>query len=225
MHVANVMKVSYRRLVFLNWLSFSIACVALIVAALSAKYTYVQAAETGKARKISEADRHDRLTPEFDVTLKPLNSGADEAEVMSLTIRLAGPTGLAKLDRLQVEVRDDRERRALGTRPNEGEIRTQVWGPYKFIPIADGATADGRSVEPLTIQRSEGTLPRGESVRVQMERTRAPRWYSSGEAGWKRDHPENSAVRLQMNCGSGDQSWMVPVEVTATGWSPIVRLT
>ena len=45
------MKVSYRRLVFLNWFSFGIACVALIVAGLSAKYTYVQATETGKRER------------------------------------------------------------------------------------------------------------------------------------------------------------------------------
>jgi hypothetical protein len=208
--------------VFLNWFSFGIACVALIVAGLSARYTYVQAAETGKARKISEADRHDRLTPDFDVTLMPLNRGPDEAEVMSLKIRLAGPLGLAELDQLRVEVLDDRERRALGTGPTDSEIRAQVWGPYRFIPMADGGTEDGRSVDPLALQRSEGKLPRGEAIRLQMERTRAPHWYSSGEDGWRRNYPENSLVRLRVTCRSGDHTWTVPVEVTVTGWSPRV---
>ena len=211
------------RLVLLSLLSLGIALLALAVAALSANYTRKQAVETERARKISEADRHDRLTPDFDVTLMPLNHGPDEAEVMSLMIRLAGPLGLAELDQLRVEVRDDRERHALGTEPTEGDIQAQIWGPYRFTPMADGATADGRSVEPLALQRSDGKLPRGESLQVQMERTRAPRWYSSGEAGWRRDYPENSPVRLRMTCRSGDHTWTVPVEVTVTGWSPIVR--
>jgi hypothetical protein len=217
-----VVRVSYRRLVFLNWLSISLASIALIVAAISATYTRKQAVETERARKISEAERHDRLTPDFEVTLTPLSRGRDEGELMSLMIRLVGPTGLAELDQLRIEVRDDRERRALPTGHSDSDIRAQIWCPYRFTPMTDGATADGRSVEPLPRQRSEGKLPRGESIRVQMERTRAPHWYSSGEDGWRRDYPQNSPVRLRMTCRSGDDTWTVPAEVTATGWSPRV---
>jgi hypothetical protein len=208
--------------VVLNWLSFGIACLALVVALLSARYTKKQAVETERAREISQAVRHDELTPRFDVTLTPLNPGRDEEELILLVIRLAGPVGLVELNQLRVEVLDDRERRALGTGPTDSEIRAQVWGPYRFIPMADGGTEDGRSVDPLALQRSEGKLPCGEAIRLQMERTRAPRWYSSGEDGWRRDYPENSLVRLRMTCRSGDHTWTVPVEVTVTGWSPRV---
>lgn len=194
------------------------------MAAMSAAYTRKQAVETERARRISEADRHDRLTPDFDVTLMPLDSGPEEEEQMRLVIRLAGPIGLTHLDELRVEVRDDRERWPRGGGPTDSESRAQIWGPYRFSLLVDGTTDGGRSVEPLAHQRSEGTLSRGESIRLQMERTRPPRWYHPFEDRWRREQPADSPVRLQMACRSGDHTWTVPVDVSATGWSPRVRI-
>jgi hypothetical protein len=203
-------------------LSFALAVLAIVISVSSALYTRQQAVEARKAREITEAERHDALTPVFDVTLKPLNSGSNEADIVRLNIKLVGPVGLAPLDDLTIEVRDDSPRTALSAGPSKDEIAVQIWGPYRLSPGIDNATADGRRVAPLSHQRTDGTLPRGESTQLQMERTRPPSWYAPGQKAWEDDFPADHPVKLRLCCRSADHEWVVPVEVQVTGWSPRV---
>jgi hypothetical protein len=199
--------------------------IALIVALLSVAYTRQQAVEARRSRQILEKERHDSLAPRFSLSLKPLNRGPDEDEVMQLEVGLIGPSALAELDDLRIDVRDDRARPALGGGgPSSDEVRAQIWGPYRFSPGVDGASEDGRSVATILHQRPDKRLPRGESVRLQMERTRAPRWFAHGEAGWRQEFKSHSPVRLALHCRSGDASWVVPLEVSGSGWSPAIAL-
>jgi len=200
-----------------------LSVLALIVALLSVGYTRLQAVEARRSRKLMEKERHDALTPEFTFSLKPLNRGPDEDEVMQLEIGLIGPAGLAQLDDLRIEVRDDRPRVALGSGgPSAEEVRAQVWGPYRFSPGVDGASGDGRYVAPIAYQRPDKKLPRGESLRLQMERTQAPHWFPHGTDGWRKEFKSSSPVRLLLHCRADDATWVAPVEVSGSGWSPSV---
>jgi|tagenome__1003787_1003787.scaffolds.fasta_scaffold20987071_10 hypothetical protein len=199
----------------------ALSVLALIVALLSVGYTRLQAVEARRSRELLEKERHDALTPKLAFSLKPLNRGPDEDEVMRLEIGLTRPEGLDQLDDLRIEVRDDRPRAALGVGgPSAEEVRAQVWGPYRFSPGVDGASGDGRSVAPIAYQRPDNKLPRGESLRLQMERTRAPHWFSEGQDGWRKEFGSSSPVRLVLHCRTGDAVWVAPVEVSGTGRSP-----
>jgi hypothetical protein len=81
-----------------------LAGVAIVISVLSVLYTRQQAVETKRTRKITEAGRHDQLTPVFSLLLEPLNSGPAEEQVMRLTAKLEGPIGLERLDQLVIEV-------------------------------------------------------------------------------------------------------------------------
>ncbi len=131
-------------------------------------------------------------------------------------LRLVGPPGLDKLDRLTLTVLDDKVRGAsqLAGGPDAEAVKRQVWGPYRFRPGVDGADQNGRTAS-LTPQYLP--LARRTDQRFQLEAIDQPPWDGSPTSNWAdlyRDRP----LRLALHCERDDDDpWEVEREVSPAG--------
>ncbi|GLW74942.1 hypothetical protein Kpho02_72390 [Kitasatospora phosalacinea] len=139
------------------------------MAAKEANETAKQANATADAvAAIERARWHHDLTPQLAVTITPAGVGAEQAY---LRLTFEGPASLERLDEVEIIIRDDgysRPPSPTGS-PTQEEIDAQVWGPYRFRPGIDQASADGRSVPPAAVEL-------GEWRQLLLERTRSPQW-------------------------------------------------
>jgi hypothetical protein len=123
-----------------------------------------------------------------------------------LEVKLEGPDGLDRLDKVGVSIRDDRHRVPMieGGQTQE-QINETIWGPYRFVPGVDGADRLGRSVPPFP-------LARGESRSLGMQPSLAPSWV--GVPGqWQLDYA-TEPIRLEITCArEGDPPWRIPKEL------------
>lgn len=189
-------------------LAFTILSTAgTIIAAIAALGSWKAANRADKAASsltaIEQDRRHSELTPEFRFEFKDPGNGQP-----LLRVYLDGPASLSHLDRIDLTVRDDmpnRERFAVGSVLTEEDIKAQIWGPFRFVPIVDGASQDGRTMAPFD-------LPVGESRRFALEPTTAPRWDPNPD--WWREQRKNDPLRLTVQCSKdGHEPWLLKFEV------------
>lgn len=176
-----------------------------------------RSAKTAETLARIEQDRwHAELLPKFQTAIE-----RGEGDRATLIVRLIGPIHLGRLDEIRMEVvqSDDMARIArLPGGPSQEELDAQVWGPLRFTHGADGADADGKTVDPFALQVGAGRP-------FSMERTRPPRWQEgqNREADWANQWL-NQPIRLTLTCTKdGFKSWIVPIEVegprsTRTRW-------
>jgi hypothetical protein len=168
------------------------------------------ATDARRALAIESAKEHRELTPRFDVTwTEPWGQQSDTAQIL---VKLVGPDGIDRLDEIEIFVRDDQPRTVDHPRfngPNQADINKHVWGPYKFDPGIDGATADGR-------RRPAFDLNHGSDTKVQMTRTQSQPWsqHEHSAEQWRKQY-EDHPVRLTFVCrrNGDDITWTVPVDV------------
>lgn len=145
--------------------------------------------------------RHREMRPELRVALDM----KWPPDVGLLVVKLVGPRDVERYDRIRVEVRDDGKNRQPGHDVTAEHIRQQVWGPFRLRPGTDGADRDGRVAE----QSGQAVT---DSWLFTVERTTPPAWYSGGDSGWRRDYADEP-LRLRLEVGLGDQSWVEMQEV------------
>jgi hypothetical protein len=120
-----------------------------------------------KLADIESQRRHGELCPRFRVICEPFNQGSD---ILRLRIMLVGPSGLDRVDRLTLAIRNDHFRRGEGHQqimdgPTEDEIKAHIWGPYRFLAAPDDARPDdARRMVVYTV-----SLPMGEELPYQLE--------------------------------------------------------
>lgn len=126
------------------------AAAAVTAAEKSAKAAERSAVASESGAALEADRRRAELTPRFRITadaVRPLvgNPGED----LTMTVFLAGPPELGRLDSLTVRIRDDYPERAQGSQiaggPSREQVAAQIWGPYKFLPGSgpDGQLPDG----------------------------------------------------------------------------------
>ena len=191
-----------------DWTSI-IASGATVVAAAAAIASWraaVNSNETSSSLARIELDRrHIELTPDFEVTCRKIRP-----DNLELTLRLRGPAGLDKLDLLKVSIRDNKRMFASPTgRPTEEEVAKQIWGPYRFIPNLDNASADGRSVP-------YSELKLGDAVVFHLDKTPKGSWMlDNGSLEWWETLGISRTTKISIYCEKvGVGSWTVPVDNT-----------
>lgn len=186
--------------------------IGLIVAAISAAAALAAWRAAAGSRKaaaeltaIERDRRHAELTPQLVPRISPEGPGR-----FRIRIQLDGPLELGKLDRVVVSVRNDTTDHTplLGDVTPE-QANAHIWGPLRFIPGVDGASADGRQVGPVA-------LGVGDDMPFVLGLTSPPLWNASGDAWWHdRYHSGKSPVRLAVRCEKdGEQPWVIPIEVS-----------
>jgi hypothetical protein len=152
-----------------------------------------------------EGDReHRALVPElrFRLTVQhgePARPGA----TARLVVVLDGPPDL---DGMAVAIRDDRPDRApvVAGGPNAAEIAATVWGPWRFRPGADLATAGGREVPARPLRRREQLV-------FALEAAPVPHWATPEH--WVSDHAD-APLRLAITCTrDGYRPWVLHEDV------------
>ncbi len=163
-----------------------------------------QANATAEAVAKVERERwHHEMTPRFDVTITRLGPDSDQA---SLMLTFKGPPALERLDAVEVEIRDDGYTHVanLASGPTQEEIDETIWGPYRFKPSIDRASANGRKVPAVPVEL-------GGWLKYTLEKSFAPTW--SDTAYW-RDRYGGAPVRLWVRCHrDGHQPWMLTFNV------------
>jgi hypothetical protein len=146
--------------------------------------------------------RQAEMTPRFRVTIESANEGVED---LRLTVFLAGPPELGRLDSLTVKIRDDHPWRAEGLRlaggPSPEQVAAQIWGPYRFIPgTGPGASPSGpiRGADATGRATPTGGLPVGESLPFFLEPTMPPSWSQQPVENWRRER--GTVLRLQLDC-------------------------
>jgi hypothetical protein len=179
------------------------AVVSAIAAVASARSARAANDTATKLASLEIERRHAELTPVFAV-----ETFAQQGGYLRLTVKLIGPTGLDRLDKLTASVRDDSvDRRSdiVGGATDE-QIVNQVWGPWRFSPGVDGAPASGRRVKAIS-------LALGHDRPFQMERTNQPPWNESEAFRWSASW-DGKPLQLNLDCErDGYSPWTVPVDV------------
>lgn len=189
---------------------------AAAVAAVAAWQSKVAANEANSAAqamvKIERERRHSELQPRFRLTLEELNQGPD---VLLLCLTLIGPSGLDQLDRLTLVIRDDHHGRSANITQQIGtvtaaDIEKQVWGPYRFSPGVGPGAARADETGRTTV--CSETLPVGEGLPFQLQRTSAPPWDTGNT--WKERN--GTVVRVSLQAAHNTHgTWTIPCEINA----------
>jgi hypothetical protein len=168
-----------------------------------------RSAIASETRAVLEGQRrHAELTPRFRVTVERLRPGWG---VLQLTVFLAGPPDLGRVDSLTVRIRDDDPWRFMGDpvllgRPRE-EMAAQIWGPYRFTAPPDWLEGDATG----RVGTADG-MPVGEPLTFRwLQPTRPPEWSVLPVERWR--ELAGTVVRLQLECSRGGESWSLPCEV------------
>jgi hypothetical protein len=166
---------------------------------------------------LDAARRHDELTPQFVVSCT--SAPPQFVDTLRLTVFLAGPAQLGRLDELIVRIRDDypyrSESEPLPGAPTREQVSAQIWGPYRFVqgkgmgsihPLFRGPDATGR----MTSTR-EG-IPVGEEWPFFLGPTLAPTWAQQSPETWRAQ--VGTILRLQLECRrEGLDPWSLPCEL------------
>ncbi|QKW15469.1 hypothetical protein [Verrucosispora sp. NA02020] len=153
--------------------------------------------------------RHREMRPTLDVTIEHPNGH----EIGILSIKLTGPREVERYDRIQVRIRDDKERPPprTGSNVTVEKQNAQVWGPFRFRHGVDGAREDGRVAE-------QGGKAVTDRWLFSLDRTTAPEWYGGGDPEWRRTY-DGTPLRLRVAISrAGSMPWVELLEVpTAVG--------
>jgi hypothetical protein len=186
--------------------TFSTAALSALATAGAWRAAHQSAKTTDAVARIEQDRWHADLLPQFRVTID-----RTEGDRATLTVHLAGPLPLSRLDqvRIQIHPSDDKSRVAtLPNGPTQDDLDAQVWGPLRFTHGADGADVDGRTVAPFSLEVGKGRP-------LSVELTRPPHWQQGNNriAEW-RDEWLNKPMRLVLTCTRhGFADWVVPYEV------------
>jgi hypothetical protein len=191
--------------------------IATTVAALAAVGSWRAAQKsTDVARIVAgiEAHRHQaELTPRFQIRWDV----SGDAETVDLWLKLIGPTGIDRLDKVTAVMVDDR---TLGYFPGPGpeppptltpqQIDQHVWGPYKFKEGIDGADANGRTA-------TQTGIVYGIEYSFRLVANPAPPWWKGdkkAESEWVFNYM--GYVNLNLNCTlDGFEPWAIPIATYA----------
>jgi hypothetical protein len=126
--------------------------IASAVVALLARHDAKRSAQAAEEiTAIEQQRRHEELTPQLHLEAECRALGSDRVRVI---VKLDGPAGLDRLDRVNVRVRDERDRSpATIGGPTQQQITTTIWGPYRFVPGVDGADHLGRALPAVPLVR------------------------------------------------------------------------
>ncbi|MET9110336.1 hypothetical protein [Streptomyces zhihengii] len=144
----------------------------------SANRTAESAAQVAESIAQIERNRfHKDLTPVVEFML------TKERGYSELLVRYGGSSALGRLDRVELRVRDDRDRSRDPLSPGmTAEQRANtIWGPLRFRWGADGADELGRTVAPFS-------LPPGEVTRLALDPSYPHDQYGGGPSQWERDY-------------------------------------
>jgi hypothetical protein len=191
---------------FTTWISAiaaSISAVGAVAAWFAAR------ASNSAARAIAEIEQarhHAELSP---VLLASIQAG--QGNTLRLTIHLDGPLDLESLDALTVRIRNDTTNRTPlpGSAVTTKQLNDHIWGPARFTPAVDGASADGREVGPVP-------LAVGDSVFFQLEDSVTQPWPGFSDAiAWRRQYLSGGIpVRISVFCEKVRMGgWTIPLEV------------
>jgi hypothetical protein len=197
------------------------ALAAVAVAAWAAFQARAAARESNTAAvtlaNIESQRRRNELCPRLRVTCEPWNPGSD---IVRLRVMLIGPSGLDRIDRLSVAIRNDHFRRGEGEPVHTGgptpeEIKQHIWGPYRFRPGTgpDEARADPTGRETVY----DEALPLGEELPYVLEHTTPGHWITGmTQPSWLQQR--GTVVRLAVTAEHDEYgTWYLPCEIdTAT---------
>lgn len=185
-----------------------------------------KSAEAGEsARALEQQRRNAELTPRFRVRYEPANPGV---ETRRLSVFLAGPPELGRLDTLTVSIRDDHPWRGQGTPlaggPTPEQVAEQIWGPYRFTPGTGPGANMARGIpgaDPTGRTTPTGGIPVGEELTFLLEPTRPPSWSQQPIDNWRQER--GTVVRLQLECSrEGWEPWTLPCEINmGPGWDTV----
>jgi len=153
--------------------------------------------------------RHAELTPRFRVKVEGANPGVED---LTMTVFLAGPPELGRLDGLTVRIRDDYPGRAdmirIAGGPTSEQVAAQIWGPYRFRP---GVGPDGQAADATGRVTPTRGMPVGESLPFILTPTAQPSWSGQSMFWWR--NLQGTVVRLQLECSRSGELWSLPCEV------------
>lgn len=193
--------------------------IATAVAALAAVGSWRAAERSNNVARIVagiETHRHQvELTPRFKIRWDV----SEDAETLDMWLKLIGPTGIDRLDKVTAVIVDDR---TMGHFPGPGpeppptltpqQIDRQVWGLYKFKEGIDGADASGRTA-------TQTDIAYGIEYGFQLVANPPPPWWKgneSAESAWVGNYW--GFVNLNLNCTlDGFEPWTIPI--AANVWS------
>ncbi len=196
--------------------SAAICAASVLYARRSAVAANTSAGSAAITARLDTDRRHAELTPRFRITCGPENPGVDTT---FMSIYLAGPPELERLDKLTVVIRDDPPWRSQGTPlaagPTREQVAEQIWGRYKFTrgvgPGADpatglfGADRTGRTCP-------AGEMFVGERLLFQLDPTWPPSWSQWSLESWQ--EKVGPLLRLRLECHrEGQAPWILPCEV------------
>ena len=157
---------------------------------------------------IERARWHADLTPRFSIDFR---DGLGQAKVH---LNLDGPDHLGHLDEVTLTVEDDDKDRTSNFTPGRGltleQIKTHVWGPFRFVQRINDGDENGRSVGPFAMDVGKGHP-------LAMERTRPGSWMTQDQAAWQQEYVGQS-IRLRIDCKRGDEQWTVTQRVDNPPW-------
>jgi hypothetical protein len=183
----------------------AIAAAASAVAAFAAWFAARRSNTTAEAVAQIERDRwHTELTPKFDVTATELGPGTNKA---SLRITLKMPPGLPGLAKAVLRIRDDGYTHLPLGAVTQEMIDATIYGPYRFEPGIDDASADGRTV-------TSRPIGLGDWDKFMLERTMP----AHVDPNLWMDTYLEAPVRLSIEChADGHKPWYVTYEVPVAG--------
>lgn len=195
---------------------------AAAVAAWAARQSRQSATEANRAAtrmtRIEEQRRHSELCPQFELTAK--GSQTTDLVDVTLQVKLLGPIGLDRLDKLTVTIRDDYFRRHEGSNlaagPTPEEVNRQVWGPYR---LKVGVGPDEARPDPVGKSITyDSPIPIGEGIPLVLEPTPFPPWAPSmRKDSWRQLVGEH--IRITLHAEQDDHgvcnSWSLPCEIQA----------
>jgi hypothetical protein len=159
--------------------------------------------------------RHDRLTPSFLVHAEPWAEGSD---LMRLRVVQQGPPAIDHLDSLALSICNDDsywpdERNVSADGHNYGEVRDQVWAPYRFTPgTGPGEARADRHGREITYK---APLSAGEELAFQLEPTRPGSWSNMPQEEWQRQR--GNVIRLAIIPAHHEHgTWHLGAEINVT---------
>ncbi|MEU8516389.1 hypothetical protein AB0C76_33120 [Kitasatospora sp. NPDC048722] len=185
---------------------FSAAAAGLALK-ISNSATKAAEASTTTAQAVAAIERqrwHHDLTPQISATIT--EAGSDQA---NLRLTFEGPASLLRLDAVEISIRDDGYTHIPSTAggPSQEDLDAHVWGPYRFKPGIDEASADGRSVPAVPVEL-------GAWRQLLLERTRPPLWQGPNSDGYWRSQYDGAPVRLWVRCRrEGHEPWLLTLNV------------
>lgn len=160
------------------------------------------------AESVAQIERnrwHQDLTPQISFRID------DERGWPDLMVRYTAPSGISRLDSVELRVRDDRNREedpVLAGSLTPEERRATIWGPYRFRIYDHSTEAEGigRIPEPFS-------LARGDVQRLTLEATFPHSHYGGGSTEWEH-HYAGEPLRLWIVCrAEGHKPWELTVDV------------